>query len=84
MSLWKVTIKNSRYVNGVRIERGMSVQVPSTVHPLSSSGLSLVRDAFIRIYGVDLKAIGALNGSYFLFSFVFLEFVFVFFVVYWI
>ena len=61
MSLWKVTIKNSRYVNGVR---RMSVQVPSTVHPLSSSGLSLVRDAFIRIYGVDLKAIGALNGSY--------------------
>ena len=57
MSLWKVTIKNSRYVNGVRIERGMSVQVPSTVHPL-------LRDAFIRIYGVDLKAIGALNGSY--------------------
>ena len=48
MSLWKVTIKNSRYVNGVRIERGMSVQVPSTVHPLTSSGLSLVR----------------LNGSY--------------------
>ena len=64
MSLWKVTIKNSRYVNGVRIERGMSVQVVSTAHPLTSSGLGLVRDAFIRIYGVDLKAIGALNGSY--------------------
>lgn len=63
MSLWKVTIKNSRYVNGVRIERGMSVQVPSTVHPLTSSGLSLVRDAFIRIYGIDLKAANALGGA---------------------
>ena len=63
MSLWKVTIKNSRYVNGVRIERGMSVQVPSTVHPLSSSGLGLVRDAFIRIYGIDLKAANALGGA---------------------
>lgn len=63
MALWKVTIKNSRYVNGVRIERGMSVQVPSTVHPLSSSGLSLVRAAFIRIYGIDLKAANALSGA---------------------
>lgn len=64
MSLWKVTIKNSRYVNGVRIERGMSVQVVSTAHPLTSSGLGLVRDAFIRIYGIDLKAANALGGAY--------------------
>ena len=63
MSLWKVTIKNSRYVNGVRIERGMSVQVVSTAHPLTSSGLGLVRDAFIRIYGIDLKAANALGGA---------------------
>ena len=63
MSLWKVTIKNSRYVNGVRIERGMSVQVPSTVHPLSSSGLSLVRDAFIRIYGVEFAEDASISGG---------------------
>lgn len=64
MSLWRITVKNSGCLNGIRLERGMSVQVVSTAHPLTSSGLGLVRDAFIRIYGVDLKAIGALNGSY--------------------
>lgn len=64
MSLWRITVKNSGCLNGIRLERGMSVQVVSTAHPLTSSGLSLVRDAFIRIYGVDLKDIGALNGSY--------------------
>ena len=64
MSLWRITVKNSGCLNGIRLERGMSVQVVSTAHPLTSSGLGLVRAAFIRIYGVDLKAIGALNGSY--------------------
>ena len=64
MSLWRITVKNSGCLNGIRLERGMRVQVVSTAHPLTSSGLGLVRDAFIRIYGVDLKAIGALNGSY--------------------
>lgn len=64
MSLWKVSVKNSGYLNGIRLERGMSVQVVSTAHPLTSSGLSLVRDAFIRIYGIDLKSANVLSGAY--------------------
>ena len=64
MSLWRITVKNSGCLNGIRLERGMSVQVVSTAHPLTSSGLGLVRDAFIRIYGIDLKAANALGGAY--------------------
>ena len=63
MSLWRITVKNSGCLNGIRLERGMSVQVVSTAHPLTSSGLGLVRDAFIRIYGIDLKAANALGGA---------------------
>ena len=63
MSLWRITVKNSGCLNGIRLERGMSVQVVSTAHPLTSSGLGLVRDAFIRMYCIDLNEANALCGG---------------------
>ncbi|MCM1077465.1 MAG: DUF6140 family protein [Bacteroides sp.] len=55
-----------RSSNGVRIEPGMYVQVASQSmsNPLLCNGGAAVQDAFMRIYGVDLKRCGALNQVY--------------------
>ena len=66
MPLFRVTVKTSKNTNGVRIERGMSVDVVSNSmsNPVSTNGGQPVADAFMRIYGVDIKKAGALNMSY--------------------
>ena len=55
--------KNS---NGVRIEPGMTVEVvtQSMNNPLLTNGGQAVADAFMRIYGIDIKKAGALNMVY--------------------
>ena len=52
--------------NGDRVERGMSVDVVtnSMSNPVSTNGGQLVADAFMRIYGIDIKEIGALNMAF--------------------
>ena len=52
--------------NGVRIEPGMSVEVitNSFTNPLLTNGGQSVADAFMRIYGIDIKRAGALNPVY--------------------
>ena len=56
-------MKNS---NGVRIEPGMTVEVvtQSMNNPLLTNGGQAVTDAFMRIYGIDIKKAGALNMVY--------------------
>ena len=56
-------MKNS---NGVRIEPGMTVEVvtQSMNNPLLTNDGQAVADAFMRIYGIDIKKAGALNMSY--------------------
>lgn len=52
--------------NGVRLERGMSVNVAtqSFSNPVLTNGGQAVAYAFMRIYGIDIKKAGALNMSY--------------------
>lgn len=67
MPLYRVTVKQIKVSNGLRIEKGMSVDVVtnSIQNPLcSSSEKQKVADAFMRIYGVDMDKIGALNMVY--------------------
>lgn len=66
MPLFRVTVKTSKNTNGVRIERGMSVDVPSNSmnNPVTVNGGQPVADAFMRIYGIDIKRAGALNMAY--------------------
>lgn len=66
MPLFRITVKQPKLSNGLRIERGMSVQVVSNSfsNPVSTNGGQLVADAFQRIYGIDLKKMGALNMVY--------------------
>ena len=51
---------------GMRIERGMSVDVVtnSMSNPLTTNGGQAVVDAFMRVYGVDMKRLGALSTVY--------------------
>ena len=52
--------------NGVRIEPGMSVEVvtQSMSNPLLNNGARQVADAFMRIYGIDLRRAGAMNTTH--------------------
>ena len=65
MALWKLTVKMTIVKNSVRLERGMSVQVASLANPISSNNGEAAREAFMRIYGIDLKKAGALTPGYF-------------------
>lgn len=64
MPLFKVTVKQSKNSNGIRLEKGMSVEVVSNSfsNPVSTNGGQSVVDAFYRIYGVDIKKAGCLNN----------------------
>lgn len=66
MPIFRITVKTSKNTNGVRIERGMSVDVVSQSfsNPVTINGGQPVADAFMRIYGVDIKRAGALNMAY--------------------
>ena len=65
MALWKISVKNSGIINGVRIEKGMSIEyvTKTTTPPLQS--LSQHKDAINQLfknkYGVDLGKAGIIN-----------------------
>lgn len=63
MPLYRITTKTMKNTNGVRIEPGMSVDVTtnSFSNPVTTNGGQVVADAFMRIYGIDIKRAGALN-----------------------
>ena len=66
MARFRITTKMMKNSNGVRIEPGMTVEVvtQSMNNPLLTNGGQAVADAFMRIYGIDIKKAGALNMSY--------------------
>lgn len=63
---YKVTVKTNFISNGVRLEKGMSVEVASQSNPLLSTlqGQELVNNAFKAKYGVDVKKACALTSLY--------------------
>ena len=66
MPLFRVTVKQMKLTSGIRIEPEMSVDVVtnSMSNPLTTNGGQAVADAFMRVYGIDLKRIGALSTVY--------------------
>ena len=66
MPLFRVTVKQMKLTSGIRLEPGMSVDVVSNSmsNPLTTNGGQIVADAFMRVYGIDLKRIGALSTVY--------------------
>lgn len=63
MAMFQITTKNRKQVNGIRIEPGMAVQVVTQTmsNPVITNGGQPVVDAFMRIYGIDIKKAGCLN-----------------------
>ena len=53
-------------MNGIRIEPGMQVDVvtQSMSNPVTTNGGQVVVDAFMRIYGIDIKKAGVLSMVY--------------------
>ena len=66
MARFRITTTQMKNCNGVRIEPGMTVEVvtQSMSNPVSINGGQVVVDAFMRIYGVDIKKAGALSMVY--------------------
>lgn len=63
MPTFQITTKHRKNVNGILIEPGMTVQVitQSFSNPVCTNGGQPVADAFMRIYGIDIKKAGCLN-----------------------
>lgn len=63
MAMFQITTKHRKQTNGVRIEPGMTVQVvtQSMSNPVITNGGQIVVDAFLRVYGIDIKKAGCLN-----------------------
>jgi len=56
MALFLVTLKQDRNSNGIKLVKGMSVEVVSNYsNPLTVNGGKEVEEAFMRKYGIDLK-----------------------------
>ncbi len=64
--IYRVTVRQSKNTNGVRIERGMYVDVVTNSFgdPVSTNGGQVVADAFMRIYGIDIRKAGALSRAW--------------------
>lgn len=68
MALWKITVKTSGNVNGVRFEKGMSVEcvTSSTSNPLQTNltkNKPIIGKLFLNKYGVDLEKAGLISPS---------------------
>ena len=66
MPRFRITTKRRSQTNGVRIEPGMSVEVVSNSfsNPLTTNGGQVVADAFMRIYGIDIRKAGIMSQVY--------------------
>lgn len=65
MALFKITVKSTSVTNGIRLEKGMSVEVVSSYsNPMTTNGGKEVIDAFQRTYGIDIKKANKLSSAY--------------------
>lgn len=66
MPLYRATVKHNVFTNGVRLEKGMNLEFVSNQfsNPLLANGGTEVINAFMRIYGVDIKKAGAVSSAY--------------------
>lgn len=64
MALYKVTVTRGGIMNGVRIEKGMSVEVVSASDPVSYDNAKATIEAFQRKFGIDIKKAGCANKGY--------------------
>jgi hypothetical protein len=60
MTVFKITVKESQLSNGVRLHKGMYVEIASKypTNPMIRCGGKEVEEAFKMIYDVDLRRFG--------------------------
>lgn len=63
MARFRITTRHVKNANGIRIEPGMTVEVvtQSMSNPVTTNGGKPVIDAFLRIYGIDIRKAGVLS-----------------------
>ena len=65
MALWKISVKNSGTINGVRLEKGMSVDYVTKTNTSPLSALSQNKEQtgrlFLNEYGIDVLKAGLVN-----------------------
>ena len=64
MPLFIATVKNNVFNNGVRVEKGMSVEFSSTSVTPFNNGAHDIIDAFMRKYGIDIKKANAVSAAF--------------------
>lgn len=65
MPLYKATITQKRRLHGgVFIEPGMTLNFPCVGNPWSHNKANEINNAFIRVYGIDLKAGNVLSPGF--------------------
>ena len=65
MALFLITVKQNHYANGIRLEKGMTVEVSSKYsNPMTTNGGHEVADACMRKYGIDIKKNCGLSSAY--------------------
>lgn len=64
MARFRITTKHLKNCNGIHIEPGMSVEVVTNSYsnPVVTNGGQNVINAFMRIYGIDIKKAGCLSS----------------------
>ncbi len=62
--LFRITVKQSRNVNSVRLDKGMTAEISFQYNnPLGDiKGKELIRNAFMNKYGIDLKKACAIDS----------------------
>ena len=65
MATYKIIVKQNKYCNGVKLEKGIEIQVASHSSPLKITvGKEEVMKAFTRNFGIDIKKNGDLTSVY--------------------
>ena len=70
MALWRISVKSSGTVNGIRLEKGMFVEMhtPDTMSDPLRSNVSenkpKINNLFVSKYGVDLLKAGLISQSH--------------------
>ena len=66
MPRFRITTKRVSQMNGIRIDPGMSVEIQTNnfSNPLLTNGGQPVADAFMRIYGIDIRKAGIMSQAY--------------------
>ncbi len=67
MAIWKVTVKKGGFVNGLKLEAGMSVEIStnSATDPVRyGDGMEAIAEAFSEKYSFDSRKFRGINMQY--------------------